>query len=162
MFWRLEDARCEMRLHKRFSALLKHAPTHVSNQDLFYTDPRPLICYMYSTTTALAGAGISQFVRSRTNMIVSPRISTVPGRSTSGVHQPGRHCLQQARSSVRCPSSCTKSGLHPSNNYSSDGLGDFVPIFFVVDESANELFFSCCGHSGDINRCYENILNMNI
>ena len=36
-------------------------------------------------------------------MTLDPRIPTMPGRSTSGFHQPGRHCLHQARESpVRC------------------------------------------------------------
>ena len=29
----------------------------------------------------------------RSRMTIDPRIPTMPGRSTSGFHQPGRHCL---------------------------------------------------------------------
>ena len=38
------------------------------------------------------------------------------GRSISGFHQPGRHCLHQARSAVRCSASRTKGKLHPTKN----------------------------------------------
>ena len=34
-------------------------------------------------------------------MTIDPRIPTMPGRSTSGFHQPGRHFLHHARSAVR-------------------------------------------------------------
>ena len=37
--------------------------------------------------------GGTQFVHGRSRMTIDPRISTMPGRSTSGFHQPGRHCL---------------------------------------------------------------------
>ena len=33
-------------------------------------------------------------------LTIDPRISTMPGRSTSGFHGPGRHCLHQARSDL--------------------------------------------------------------
>ena len=29
--------------------------------------------------------------------IIDPPVSTVPGRNTSGLHRPGRHCSHQAR-----------------------------------------------------------------
>ena len=43
-----------------------------------------------------------------------PRIPTMPGRITSRSHQPGRHCLHQARSTVRCSASRMKGELHIS------------------------------------------------
>ena len=49
---------------------------------------------------------------SRTTM--DPRISAMPGRSTSGFHRPGRHRLHQARSAVRCSGSRMKGELHPA------------------------------------------------
>ena len=44
-------------------------------------------------------------VHSVSRMTIDPRIPTLPGRSTSGFHQSGRHCLHQARSAVRCSAS---------------------------------------------------------
>ena len=52
----------------------------------------------------------------RSRMTIDPCIPTMPGRSTSGVHRPGRHCLQQARSSVRCSASRMKGEPHPTMN----------------------------------------------
>ena len=52
--------------------------------------------------------------RSRINR--DPRIPTMPGRSMSGSHQPGRYCLHQARSAVRCSASRMKLELHPTKN----------------------------------------------
>ena len=46
-------------------------------------------------------------------MTMDPRIPTTPRRSTSGFHQPGRYCLHQARSAVRCSASvCVCGGTH--------------------------------------------------
>ena len=47
-------------------------------------------------------------------MTIDPRIPTMPGRSTSGIHRPGRHCLHQARSAFRCWASRVKGELHPT------------------------------------------------
>ena len=47
----------------------------------------------------------------RSRRTIDPRIPTMPGRSTSGFHQPGRHCLHQARSAVRCSASRMKGEL---------------------------------------------------
>ena len=41
------------------------------------------------------GEGGTQFVHGRSRMAIDPRIPTLPERSTSGFHQPGRHCLHQ-------------------------------------------------------------------
>ena len=38
----------------------------------------------------------------RSRMIIDPRIPTIPGRGTSGFYRPGRHRVNQARSTVRC------------------------------------------------------------
>ena len=81
----------------------------------------------------------TQFVHDRSRMTIDPPIPTMPGRSTSGFHQPGTHCLHQARSSVRCLVSRMKSELHPSKNRSQDGLRHLVPTFLLMDDSANEL-----------------------
>ena len=66
----------------------------------------------------LERGGCTQFVHSRSRMTIDPRIPTLPGRSTSGFHQPGRHCLHQARSAVRYSASRMKGELHPSKNRS--------------------------------------------
>ena len=63
-----------------------------------------------------AGGRCTQLVHSRSRMTIDPPIPTMPGRSTSGFHQPGRHCLHQARGAVRCSASRMKGGLHPSKN----------------------------------------------
>ena len=52
--------------------------------------------------------------------------------------------------------------LHPSNNCSQDGLRVLVPTFFVVNDSADELYFSCCGHPRARNGYYQNILKANV
>ena len=52
----------------------------------------------------------------RSRMTIDPRIPKMPGRSTSGFHRPGRPCLHQARSAVRCPASRMKGELHPTKN----------------------------------------------
>ena len=83
--------------------------------------------------------GCTQFVYGRSLMTIKPRIPTLPRRSTSGFHQPGRHCLHQARSTVRCSASRMKGELHSSNNRSQDGLRHRVPTFLLMDDSANEL-----------------------
>ena len=48
------------------------------------------------------GGGRTKFVHGRSRITIDPRIPTMSGRRTSGFHQPGRHCLHQARSAVRC------------------------------------------------------------
>ena len=53
--------------------------------------------------------------RSRTTIETLASL-TIPGRSTSGSHQPGRHCLHQARSAVSCLASRMEDELHPTKN----------------------------------------------
>ena len=64
------------------------------------------------------GGGGTQLVHGRSPMTIDPRIPTMPGRSTSGFHQPGRRCLHQARSAVRCSASRMKGELNPPKNRS--------------------------------------------
>ena len=64
------------------------------------------------------GVGCTQFVQGRSRMSIGPCILTMSGRSTSGFHQPGRHCMHQARSAVTCSASPMKGELHPSKNRS--------------------------------------------
>ena len=49
-------------------------------------------------------------------MTIDPRIPTMPGRSTSGFHRPGRYRLHQARSAVRCRASRMKGELHSTKD----------------------------------------------
>ena len=65
-----------------------------------------------------ARGGGTQFVQGCSRMTIDARIPTMPGRSTSGFHQPGRYRLHQARSAVRCSTSRMKVELHPSKNRS--------------------------------------------
>ena len=58
--------------------------------------------------TGGGGAGGTQLVHGRGRMTIDPCIPTMPGRSTSGFHRPGRHYLHQARSAVRCSASRMK------------------------------------------------------
>ena len=58
---------------------------------------------------------ILDFTQGRSRVTIDPRIPAMPGRSTSGVHRPGRHCLHQARSAVRCWGSRIKGELHPTD-----------------------------------------------
>ena len=83
--------------------------------------------------------GCTQFVHGRSHVTIDPGIPTMPGRSTSGFHQPGRHCLHRARTAVRCSASRMKGELHLSKNRSQDGLRYLVPTFLLMDGSANEL-----------------------
>ena len=82
--------------------------------------------------------GCTQFVHGRSRMTIDPRIPSMPGRSTSGFHQPGRHWLHQARSAVRCWASRLKGELHPSKNRSQDGLRHRVPTFLLMDDSVRQ------------------------
>ena len=69
-------------------------------------------------STGGGGGQGTQFVHGRSRMTIDPRIPTVSGRSRSGFHQPGRHCLRRARSAVRCSANRMKGELHPSKNRS--------------------------------------------
>ena len=55
-------------------------------------------------------------------------ISTMPRRSTSGFHQPGRHCLHQGRSAVRCLAKFMKGRLHATKNrlWMAASLSSFI------------------------------------
>ena len=60
--------------------------------------------------------GVLDVMHGRGRTTVDPRIPTMPGRRTSSFHQPGRYCLHQARSAVRCWASRIKGELHPTKN----------------------------------------------
>ena len=70
-----------------------------------------------------ARGGVPDIIHGSSRMTIDPRIPAVPGRSTSGNHRPGRHCLHQAlRSTVACWASRMKGGLHPTTNRLRGGL----------------------------------------
>ena len=52
-------------------------------------------------------------------MTLDPCIPTMLGRSTSGLHRPGRYCLlaPSATRNVRCWASRMKGELHPTKNH---------------------------------------------
>ena len=64
---------------------------------------------------------VRRFMHSRSRVTVDPCNSTIPGRSTFGVHPPGTHSdihsVHQARSAVGCSASHTKGELHPTCYY---------------------------------------------
>ena len=64
----------------------------------------------------VGGGGCTNVMHDRSRMTIDPRIPVMPGRSTSGFRRPGRQCLQQARNTLRCPTSRMKGELHPALN----------------------------------------------
>ena len=50
----------------------------------------------------------------RSRRTTDSRTPTMPRRDTSGFHRPGRHCMYQAQSAVRCSASSVKGELHPT------------------------------------------------
>ena len=50
-------------------------------------------------------------MHSRSRMTIDPHIPTMPGRSTSGFHPPGRHHVHQAQGAVKSAASRMKSGI---------------------------------------------------
>ena len=60
------------------------------------------------------GGECTHVIHGRNRMTIDHRIPTMPRRSTSGSHRPGRHCLHQARSAVRCWASRRKGEPHPT------------------------------------------------
>ena len=62
----------------------------------------------HGTGSEVGGPASSIFMHGRSRMTIDPRIPTMPGRSTPGFHQSGRHCLRQARGAVRCSASRLK------------------------------------------------------
>ena len=65
-----------------------------------------------------AGAGVQSVVRGFSRMIMEIRIPTIPERSTSGFHHPGRHCLHQPRRAMERSAGRMKGELHHSKNRS--------------------------------------------
>ena len=67
---------------------------------------------------ALGGGGgrvYTHVMHGRSRMVMDPRIPAMPGRGTSGLPRISRHCLHQARSTVRGQASCMKGDLHPNS-----------------------------------------------
>ena len=78
------------------------------------------------------GGGGTQFMHRRSLNMIDPRTPTMPGRSTLGFHRPGRHCVHQARSVVRCSASRIKDELHPTKSQLWGGLPHFVRAFLHI------------------------------
>ena len=51
-----------------------------------------LVCWL----VGWGGAEVFDIMHGRSRTTMDPRIPTLPGRSTSGFHRPGRHWLHQA------------------------------------------------------------------
>ena len=51
---------------------------------------------------SLGGGGSTHAMHGRSRMTIDPCIATSPGRSSLGFHRPGKRCLHQAQSVVRC------------------------------------------------------------
>ena len=62
------------------------------------------------------GRGVLITMRGRGRITIGSCIPTMPGRSTSGFHRLGRHCLHHLRSAVRCWASRMNVELHPTKN----------------------------------------------
>ena len=70
-----------------------------------------------SPSRLVQGEGCTQFViHDRSRMAIDSCIPTIPRQRTSSFHRPGRHCLHQARSALRCSASRMKGELHLCNN----------------------------------------------
>lgn len=54
------------------------------------------------------GGGLLIIMHGRSLRIVDPRIPAMLGGDTSGFHPPGRHCLHQTRTAMRCSPSRIK------------------------------------------------------
>ena len=83
------------------------------------------------------GGGCTQFVQGRSRMTIGPRISTMPGRSTSGFPQPGKTLLAPSATRREVFGEPHGGELHPSKNRSYDGLRHLVPIFLLMHDSAD-------------------------
>ena len=89
---------------------------------------------------------VLDIMHGRSRMTIDPRIPTMPGRSMSGFHRPGRHCLHQARSAVRCPASCMKGEPHPTKNCLWKGVGGVYSIscmavvVFTIDRPSHPYY----------------------
>ena len=115
-------------LHRRYkgtrSALLRALPRRLTPSPSPFTRSRNCLFFFadlfitYFTLYVSRVGGGTQFVHGRSRMAIDPRIPTMPERSTPGFHQPGRHCLHQARSAVRCSTNRMKGELHSSKNRS--------------------------------------------
>ena len=90
--------------------------------------------------------GVLIFMRGRSRMAIDPRIRTTLGRSTSGFHRPGRHCLlpPSAKRNVRCWASRMTGGLHPllRTAFEADPLAYVADrVDGLISDSVNGLIF---------------------
>ena len=87
----------------------------------------------------LTGGGGGTHLCMAVVVTIDPRIPTMPERSTSGFHQPGRQCLHQGRSAVMCSASRMKGELNLSKNRLEDGLR-LLSCLWMTAPMSNTLF----------------------
>ena len=72
---------------KSHSSIFLISPCNTSLSSLYISHSPTVYC----VATEAGGGGCTHVMHGRSRMIIDPRIPTLPGRSTSGFHQPGRH-----------------------------------------------------------------------
>ena len=85
--------------------------------------------------------GVLVFMHSRSLKTIDPRIPTVPRRSTSGLHRPGKRRLHQARGAVRCSASRIEGELRSTESQKSGGFPHLVRTFMLTDGSSGVATF---------------------
>ena len=83
----------------------------------------------------VVGGGSTHFIHGHSRTTTNPRIPTVAGQGTSGLHRPGRHHVHQAQSDVRRLASRAKGELHPTKNHLLRGLPHLLHTFLNKDDS---------------------------
>ena len=60
--------------------------------------------------------GVLDIMQGRGRITTNPRVPTMPGWRSLGLHRPGRYCVRKARNAVtmRCSASRMKGELHPT------------------------------------------------
>ena len=90
----------------------------------------------------------------RNRMTIDPRIPTMPVRRTSGFHQPGRPCLHQARSAVRCSASRMKGdNILPRTALNTD-FDTLCLLSCLWMTAPTSYFVFWCGHPRDSHGYY--------
>ena len=91
-------------------------------------------------------------MHSRSLKTIDTRIPTMPRRSTSGFHRPGRYCVHQAQSGVRFSASRMKGELYSGKKHLRGGLPHLVRTLLLMDDSFEVIcLFSGVATSRDSN-----------
>ena len=85
---------CTTHIHRQSLADVASMKTSATN----VTQKQVALCHERAT---LSARGCTHVMQGRSRMTIDPGMATIPGRSTSSFHRPGRHCLHQARSAAR-------------------------------------------------------------